>query len=132
MEEENRKILQFAQQQQEREAERMAVKQQREDAMSAVQEKVPAFYFKLLFLFAADTCGVFGKANKARVSLFKVETIISLEIWDVLDVVSGIVKHSVASFYMSLSLTNYLIHNCILWFCLIANYVSSIYVNRTK
>ena len=53
MEEENRKILQFAQQQQEREAERMAVKQQREDAMSAVQEKVSAFYFKLLFLFAA-------------------------------------------------------------------------------
>ena len=43
MEEENRKILQFAQEQQEREAERMAVKQQKEDAMSAVQEKVPAF-----------------------------------------------------------------------------------------
>ena len=40
MEEENRKIREFAQHQQEREAERMAVKQQKEEAMSAVHHKV--------------------------------------------------------------------------------------------
>ena len=40
MEEENRKILEFAQKQQHRESERMAAKQEKEEAMSAVQQKV--------------------------------------------------------------------------------------------
>ena len=40
MEEENQKIREFAQEQQQREAERMASKQEKEDAMSAVQQKV--------------------------------------------------------------------------------------------
>ena len=51
MEEENEKIREFAQQQQQREAERMAVKQQKEEAMSAVQHKVMNFNDFVLFLY---------------------------------------------------------------------------------
>lgn len=40
MEEENRKILEFSQQQEAREEARMAVKKQQEEAMAAVQNKL--------------------------------------------------------------------------------------------
>ncbi len=40
MEEENRKILEFSQQQEAREGEQLAAKKEREEAMAAVQDKL--------------------------------------------------------------------------------------------
>lgn len=50
MEEENKRILQFAIQQQQREEDRMTEKRKREEQMSAVQHKVGKLYIFYIIL----------------------------------------------------------------------------------
>lgn len=56
MEEENRRILEFAKEQQNREEERMEKKKQAEEAMNKVQERVSVFHHFFCYVTLCCKC----------------------------------------------------------------------------